>query len=55
MYFGGDKNFPDVALNPKLLWEFNLSDLDYNEMLNVVVQRVIERGWPEDWYFILNQ
>jgi hypothetical protein len=20
-----------------------------------VVQRVIERGWPKDWYFILNK
>lgn len=24
-------------------------------MRNVVVQRVIERGWPGDWYFILNK
>ncbi len=23
-------------------------------MRNVVIQRVIERGWPKDWYFILN-
>jgi hypothetical protein len=23
-------------------------------MKNVVVQRVIERGWPDDWYAMLN-
>ena len=55
MYFGDYKKFPDVTLNQKLLWDFNLKDFDYNEMRNIVVQRVLERGWPKDWYFILNQ
>ena len=55
MYFEDYKKFPDVTLNQKLLWDFNLKDFDYNEMRNIVVQRVIERGWPKDWYFILNQ
>lgn len=54
MYFDDYKNFKDAVLNPKLLWEFNLSKFDFMEMRNVVVQRVIERGWPNDWYFILN-
>ncbi len=41
-------------VNPKLLWEYDLTDFDYQDMRNVVVQRVIERGWPEDFYAILN-
>lgn len=41
-------------VNPKLLWEYDLSDFDYQDMRNVVVQRVIERGWPNDFYAILN-
>jgi len=55
MYFDNFKKFPDATLNAQLLWEYNLSDFDYNGMRNVVVQRVIERGWPMDWYFILNK
>lgn len=55
MYFDNFKKFPEASLNPKLLWEYRLSDFDYTGMRNVVVQRVIERGWPNDWYFILNR
>lgn len=55
MYFDDYKNYPAAALNPKLLWEYNQQDFDYNKMRDVVVQRVVERGWPEDWYFILNR
>jgi hypothetical protein len=55
MYFDDYKKFPEAALNPQLLWEYNLAGFNYQEMRNVVVQRVIERGWPKDWYFTLNQ
>ena len=55
MYFDDFKKFPHATLNPQLLWEYNLSGFDYSKMRNVVVQRVIERGWPQDWYFILNK
>ncbi len=54
MYFDDYKDFKDADINPKLLWEFDLDRFDFNEMRNVVVQRVVERGWPSDWYFILN-
>ena len=54
MYFDDYIKFPDARLNPRLLWEYKLADIDYTSMRNVIVQRVIERGWPEDWYFILN-
>jgi hypothetical protein len=55
MYFDNFKEFPEASLNPKLLWEYHLTDFDYLGMRNLVVQRVIERGWPNDWYFILHQ
>jgi len=55
MYFDNYKNFPDAILNPKLLWEFDPNEFDFGVMRDVIVQRVIERGWPNDWYFILNK
>lgn len=54
MYFDGYKNFSSVTLNPKLLWDYDLKNFDYDKMRDIVVQRVVERGWPQDWYFILN-
>ncbi len=54
MYFEDFKMHPTAKLNPKLLWEQDLSDFDFKLNRNMVVQRVIERGWPMDWYFILN-
>jgi hypothetical protein len=55
MYFDDYINFPTAKLDPRLLWEYNLEKVDYTSMRNIIVQRVVERGWPEDWYFILNQ
>jgi|SRR5687768_4362591 hypothetical protein len=54
MYFDNYTNFPDASLNPRLLWEYNTKEIDFLKMRNLVVQRVVERGWPNDWYFILN-
>ena len=44
----------DAKLDTSLLWEYDLSHFDYQQMRNVVVQRVVERGWPDDWYAMLN-
>jgi hypothetical protein len=55
MYFDDYRAFPTAKLDSRLLWEYNLEKVDYTSMRNVIVQRVIERGWPQDWYFILNQ
>lgn len=54
MYFSDYKNFQDVKINPALLWEYNLEEFNFTQMKDVVIQRVIERGWPSDFYFILN-
>lgn len=37
---------------PHLLWEYDLKNFDWQAMRTVVVQRVIERGRPEDFYAI---
>jgi hypothetical protein len=54
MFFDTYKNFPDVHINTSLLWEYDKSHFDYMSMRDIVVQRVIERGWPNDWYAMLN-
>lgn len=41
-------------VRPSLLWEYDLSDFNWQYMRNVVVQRVIERGWDEDYYAIFS-
>lgn len=54
IYLNKYKEHPDAKVDTSLLWEYDLSMFDYQQMRNVVVQRVIERGWPDDWYAILN-
>ena len=54
MLFGDYYNHTDAKINSSLLWEYNIEKIDFSKMRNTIVQRVIERGWPEDWYAILN-
>lgn len=54
VYFDKYKEHPEAKINPSLLWEYDLAKFDYQQMRNVVVQRVVEQGWPEDWYAALN-
>ena len=54
MFFENYPQHADKQLNKALLWEYDPQKVDYDRMRNIVVQRVIERGWPNDWYFILN-
>ena len=41
-------------VSPALLWEYDLSTFDWWKSRNIVVQRVIERGWLTDFYAALN-
>jgi len=54
MYFDNYKEHTDAKINPSLLWEYDLAKFDFQQMRNVVIQRVVERGWPSDWYAALN-
>lgn len=44
------KSQPKV--NISLLWEYDLAKFDWQYMRALVVERVIERGWSEDYYAI---
>ena len=44
-------NHPKVRHS--LLWEYDFSSFDWQYMRALVVERVIERGWDEDYYAIL--
>lgn len=54
MYFRDYKDHSDAKINHTLFWEYNMDKFDYLAMRNIVVQRVVERGWPQDWYGMLN-
>lgn len=38
------------VISKSLLWEYDLSNFDWNDMRTLVVKRVIERGWTNDFY-----
>ena len=39
-----------TEISKSLLWEYDMSRFDFDAMKVQVVQRVIERGWPKDFY-----
>jgi hypothetical protein len=43
-----EKNIKSISKS--LLWEYDLAKFDWDDMQTVVMQRVIERGWLEDFY-----
>jgi hypothetical protein len=55
MRYAQYKKFTDAQLNFRLLWEYDATQIDFDTMRELIVQRVIQRGWPQDWYFILNR
>jgi hypothetical protein len=38
------------TISKSLLWEYNLDNFDWYSMRTVVLQRVIQRGWFDDFY-----
>jgi hypothetical protein len=40
----------ELQISRSLLWEYDLTDFPWHEMRTTVIQRVIERGWMEDFY-----
>lgn len=43
-----------ATIRPSLLWEYDMSQFDWQAMRNIVVQRVLERGRKDDYYAMLN-
>lgn len=54
MFFSDYTEHQDAKIRPTLLWEYDLSDFNWQKMRTIVVQRVIERGRPDDFYGMLN-
>ena len=46
------KNIPGIS--PHLFWEYDLAQFDWDAMKIVVAERVVTRGWPEDWKSMIN-
>ena len=49
MIFSHWKKEKDATLNKSLLWDYDLTNFDWYDMRYIVVQRVIERGWFDDY------
>ena len=45
-----DKIDADAKIPPYLLWDMDLENFDWEKGKNIVVERVIERGSPKDYY-----
>ena len=43
------------AISPSLLWEYDLTNFDWNKSKSIVVERIIERGRPEDYRGAINR
>jgi len=43
---------PNSTIPPYLLWDMDLKSFDWEKGKNIVVERVIERGLPKDYYTI---
>lgn len=54
MLFDDYKEHTNTAVRSSLLWEYDMNKFDWMSMRDVVVQRVLERGWMNDFYAILN-
>jgi hypothetical protein len=55
MFFFDFHLHKEATLRKSLLWEYNFEKIDWQKMRNIIVQRVIERGRPDDFYAILNK
>jgi hypothetical protein len=53
-FLGDYKKHPDAQFDMSLFWEYDQARFDFHQMRDIVVQRVIERGWPDDWRAMLN-
>ena len=53
-YFSDYEDHTDTELRPSLFWEYDMSQFNFQDMIRLVVQRVIERGGNADFYAMLN-
>lgn len=49
------KKHPDAKFSPNLFWEYDMEHFDWQKMAVMVAQRVVERGWPEDFFAAIKE
>ena len=54
MFFQDYAQHKEAQIRRSLFWEFEFEKINWMEMRDIVVQRVIERGRMDDYYAILN-
>lgn len=52
--FDDYKKHDTCSISPTLLWEYDLSNFDWWKSRKIVVQRILERGWIDDFYAAFN-
>ncbi len=50
-----EKSCDRDVINSALLWDYDLENFDWLKWKVIVVQRVIERGRPEDFYIAIQK
>lgn len=54
MFFDNYHIHKNAEIRKSLFWEYETEKINWQQMRNIVVQRVIERGRMNDFYAILN-
>lgn len=54
MYFDDFRKHKNAKLNKNLFWEYNIEKMNLQQHIEIVVQKVIERGLMEDYYAMFN-
>ncbi len=54
MFFDNYNLHQKAKIRRTLLWDYNTDKVNWQDIRIVVVQRVIERGRPDDFYALLN-
>jgi hypothetical protein len=40
---------------PSLFWDIDMTQWDDEKMKQFIIQRVVERGWPDDWCIMIER
>ena len=40
---------------PSLFWDIDMTQWDDEKMKRLIIQRVVERGWPDDWCIMIDR
>ncbi len=50
MFNDWEEKSKGLSISKRLLWEYDPSKIDWVSMKHIVVTRIIERGWMNDFY-----